>query len=120
MADFATHVTSGGRLVIPAKVRKALGIRYGDEVLIRLDEQAGEVRIMTRRDRVKRAQSLVSSQLEGHRSLAEELVEERHNEADNDGTSAGCLSPFWPSCRPSLVMNPYPRCWNPAHARFAR
>ena len=37
MADIPTQITSGGRIVIPAPMRRALGLKDGDEVLIRLE-----------------------------------------------------------------------------------
>jgi AbrB family looped-hinge helix DNA binding protein len=79
MSDIATQITSGGRIVIPAELRRAMGLKDGDEVLVRLEE--GELRISTRRQRLKRAQAMVRSRLDADRSLADELVAERRVEA---------------------------------------
>lgn len=79
MSDIATQITSGGRIVIPAELRRAMGLKDGDEVLVRLEE--GELRISTRRERLKRAQAMVRSRLDADRSLADELVAERRVEA---------------------------------------
>jgi AbrB family looped-hinge helix DNA binding protein len=84
MANISIHVTSGGRIVIPKEIRRTLGIRDGDEVLIRLDEAMGEVCIATRRERLKRAQALVRSHVAKGRSLADELIRERRAEAENE------------------------------------
>ena len=84
MASIPIHVRAGGRVVIPASMRKALGIQEGDEVLISLDEANGEVRIATRRDRLKRARALVKARVAERRSLADELVQERRAEAQNE------------------------------------
>jgi AbrB family looped-hinge helix DNA binding protein len=79
MSDISTQITSGGRIVIPAELRRAMGLKDGDEVLVRLEE--GELRISTRRQRLKRAQAMVRSRLDADRSLADELVAERRVEA---------------------------------------
>ena len=41
-----TKISAGGRVVIPAEYRKALGVRTGDEVILTLDD--GEVRLYTK------------------------------------------------------------------------
>jgi AbrB family looped-hinge helix DNA binding protein len=79
MADISTQITSGGRIVIPAPLRRALGLKDGDEVLIRLE--GGELRILTRRERVHRARAMVMSRIGAGRSLADELIAERREEA---------------------------------------
>ncbi len=84
MTSISTHVSSGGRVVIPAEIRKALGLKDGDEVLVSLDDAAGEVRIATRRRRLKKAQALVKARLGPGRSLADELIADRRAEVEND------------------------------------
>jgi len=44
MAEVKTVIGAGGRIVIPAGYRKALGVRPGDEVLLLLEED--EIRIV--------------------------------------------------------------------------
>jgi ribosomal 50S subunit-recycling heat shock protein len=65
-------------------VSNSQGIQEGDEVLISLDEATCEVRIATRRDRLKRAQALVKARVSKGRSLSDELVRERRAEAENE------------------------------------
>lgn len=79
MTTVSTHVSSSGRVVIPAKFRRALGIKDGDEVLISLDD--GTILISTRRQQLRRAQALVRRHVEAGRSLADELIAERRTEA---------------------------------------
>jgi AbrB family looped-hinge helix DNA binding protein len=78
----AVHVSAGGRIVIPSQFRRVLGIEVGDEVLIGLDE--GGIRISTRKQQLRRAQELVASHVSTERSLADELIAERRDEADRD------------------------------------
>ncbi|HYY87267.1 MAG TPA: AbrB/MazE/SpoVT family DNA-binding domain-containing protein [Chloroflexota bacterium] len=78
------QVTEGGRIVIPAALRTALGIKVGDQVLLQL-ESDGAVRLFTARQAVRRAQELVRQYIpEGGRSLSEELVAERRREAESE------------------------------------
>jgi len=82
MPTTMTHVSAGGRIVIPSAFRRALGLEDGDEVLISLDD--GVIRVFTRKQQLRRAQELVRSHVPASRSLADELIAERRKEADRD------------------------------------
>jgi AbrB family looped-hinge helix DNA binding protein len=69
-------------LVIPAAFRKALGLKTGDEVLLVLED--GELRVVSPRQAVARAQNLVRRYVSRERSLSEELIQERREEAAHD------------------------------------
>jgi AbrB family looped-hinge helix DNA binding protein len=71
-----------GRLVIPAQMREALGIKPGDSVELRLEDH--EVRISTRRARIKRAQERVRQVIPPGISLSEELSAERREAATHE------------------------------------
>lgn len=64
--------------MIPAGYRKALDLAPGDEVILRLDKDG--IRIMTRSQAVKRAQSIVRRYAGKKRRLADELIAERRRE----------------------------------------
>ena len=72
-----------GRVVVPAPIRKALGFRPGDTLVARVEDdhlviekpESVERRI---RDRFRKSRS---------RSLADELVAERHEEARRENES---------------------------------
>ena len=70
-----TRINENGRMVIPASVRKALGINPGDEVVLRLEEDG--LLITTLRHRIERAQRLVRKYVNPGVSLADELIAER-------------------------------------------
>jgi AbrB family looped-hinge helix DNA binding protein len=74
-----TKLREGGRLVIPAAYRKALGLKPGDEVLLSLEE--GEIRVISTRQAVAKAQTLLRRYIPKGRSLSEELIKERREEA---------------------------------------
>ncbi|HZU70888.1 MAG TPA: AbrB/MazE/SpoVT family DNA-binding domain-containing protein [Ktedonobacteraceae bacterium] len=80
MMEFKTKLTEGGRIVIPAEYRQALGLHVGDELILRLED--GEVRIFTARQAIKRAQELVRRYIPQSRSLADELITERRQEVE--------------------------------------
>jgi len=74
-----THIGPGGRLVIPAPYRRLLGLRPGDEVIVRVEE--GQLRILTPRQALARARDLVRRYAGAQRSLARELISERREDA---------------------------------------
>ncbi len=82
MTQTTAMIAEGGRIVIPAKYRRALGLQVGDEVILQLAE--GELRILPRRQVAKRVQELVSRYVPSGRSLADELIAERRAEAKRE------------------------------------
>jgi len=82
MPPVKTKLGTGGRIVIPAEYRQALGLHEGDEVLLRLED--GEVRVYTLANAIRRAQELVARYVAPGRSLADELIAERRAEAERE------------------------------------
>jgi len=76
------RVNENGRLVIPAAFRKALGIKVGDEVVLRLEND--ELRITTLQRRVQQAQQRVRRYIRPGRSLSSELIAERREAAERE------------------------------------
>ena len=67
-----------GRLVLPAELRRRVGLHAGDEV--RISEEAdGALRVETRR---AAAQSLIGLAGTSDESAVDELTAERHREAE--------------------------------------
>jgi AbrB family looped-hinge helix DNA binding protein len=75
-----TKLTEGGRIVIPADIRKSLQINIGDEVVLLLEEDS--LLIVSKQTALRRAQELVS-RYASNRELASELIIERTQEARN-------------------------------------
>ena len=75
------RVNENGRVVIPAAFRKRLGIRAGDEVVLRIEDD--ELRISTLRRNIARAQRLVKKHVKRDVSLVDELIAERR-QAERD------------------------------------
>jgi len=78
-SEIRTRINENGRVVIPASYRKALGIKSGDEVILRMED--GELRITTMKRRLERAQRRVRQYVEPGVSLADELIAERREAA---------------------------------------
>jgi len=76
------RVNENGRVVIPAPFRKALGIKIGDEVVVRMED--GELRISTLKRRIEKAQRLVRKHVKPGKSLVDELIAERREAARNE------------------------------------
>ena len=77
-----TAVGKGGRVVIPAPYRRALGLKAGAPVIVSLEDE--EIRIFTPRRALARARSLVRKYISKHRSLAAELIKERRADAKRE------------------------------------
>jgi AbrB family looped-hinge helix DNA binding protein len=77
-----TRVNENGRVVIPAAFRKAMGINVGDEVVLRIEDD--ELRILTLKRRIERAQRLVRRHVKPGTSLADELIAERREAAQRE------------------------------------
>jgi AbrB family looped-hinge helix DNA binding protein len=75
----AVELGAGGRLVIPAKMRAALGMKVGDRLNIRLEGK--ELRVFTYKEGLRRAQELVKSFVPEGVSLVDDLIAKRRHEA---------------------------------------
>jgi AbrB family looped-hinge helix DNA binding protein len=71
-----------GRVVIPAPIREALGLKEGDVLFARLE--GGEIKLLTARAAMMRAQAIVRSFVPEGVSLAEELIADRRREAERE------------------------------------
>ncbi len=82
MRAFKTKLGKGGRIVIPTEYRRELGVEPGDEIILHLDAEG--LRLYTPAQAVARAQILVRRYVPEERSLSEELISERREEADRE------------------------------------
>jgi antitoxin PrlF len=83
MARTTTRVRAGGRIVIPAAIRTAAGLRDGDNVHVEVAD-GGEIRLIPVDRALARAQELLAPYLAPGRSLADELIAERRAEASSE------------------------------------
>jgi len=76
------RVNENGRVVIPASFRERLGIRVGDDLVLRME--GDELRITTLKRNIERAQRLVRKHVKPGTSLVDELIAERRGTARNE------------------------------------
>jgi len=68
-----------GRVLIPAEIRKQLGLVAGEPITLTVEGQ--ELRLMTRRARIRAAQASVARYVPEGTRLEDELIAERREEA---------------------------------------
>ena len=71
----------GGRVVIPAGLRRKMGVAVGDDLVLRYRD--GHLEVLTVNQAVHAAQELVKRYTGGKRNLAQELIAERRQDAKN-------------------------------------
>ena len=76
----AVKIIEGGKLVIPAAMRRAMGIARGDTVVLELLPE-GELRVRPLASAVREVQAIVRKSVKPGRSLANELMRERKRDA---------------------------------------
>jgi antitoxin PrlF len=77
-----TRMGEKGRIVIPAEMRKALGMDAGGTLDLRVED--GELRISTLRARIRRVQERARKIIPPGVSLSEELSAERREAAKHE------------------------------------
>jgi len=73
-----TRLGEGGRVVIPAEIRRLLGVKEGDRILLLVED--GELHVITVSQGIKRAQELARPYIRPGVSMADELIAERQAE----------------------------------------
>ena len=76
--------------MVPAALRKAMGLKVGDEVLMRLEDN--EMRFYTRAEAIRRAQEMVKQYVPEGVSLVDGLLEERRREVEREEGQATAAS----------------------------
>ena len=79
MVSRHVRIAPGGRVVIPAEFRKALGLEIGDDMVMELTN--GELRLRSFDAALKRVQEIVRTYVPDGVSLADELIRERREQA---------------------------------------
>ena len=79
----AAKITEGGKLVIPAAMRGAMGVARGDTVVVELLPE-GELRVRPLAAAIREAQAIVRKAVRRDRSLADELMRERKKDAGRE------------------------------------
>lgn len=83
---YRARVSDGGRVVIPAALRRALKIETGDRLILYVKD--GELRLYTRNMAIERAQELVRKYVPEDVSLVDELIADRRREVAREKAEA--------------------------------
>jgi AbrB family looped-hinge helix DNA binding protein len=78
MAGQTTRVSSNGRVVIPAEIRREAGLEPGDELVVRVED--GRIELETRANLLRRIQARWRAAGKGG-GMVDELIAERRREA---------------------------------------
>lgn len=78
MLEISVKLGRAGRLVIPARFRKAIAISEGDDLVMRLADE--KIELFSQKQAVKYAQKLVREYIPEDKSLVDELLEERRED----------------------------------------
>ena len=72
-------IGQGGRVLVPAEMRKALGMKVGDEFLMKVENQ--ELKIFNLQHAVNEAQNLMAQYNPQKKCLSAEVIQDRRDEA---------------------------------------
>ncbi len=75
----SVKMSENGRVLIPAEIRKQLGLVPGEAITLTVEGE--ELRLMTRRARLRAAQASAARYLTPGRRIEDELIAERRQEA---------------------------------------
>jgi AbrB family looped-hinge helix DNA binding protein len=76
------RMSDGGRVVIPLQIREAMGVKSGDELVVRLDDKT--LRVCSLDEALRQAQAIVRRYVEPGRSLSAELIQDRRRESERE------------------------------------
>lgn len=82
MKLYELPMQENGRVILPAALRKSLGLEKGDKVVIEAD--GDEVRLTTARLRRKRAQAIARKHARPGVSVVDEFLAEKRVEAERE------------------------------------
>ena len=76
------RIVEGGKLVIPASMRRQLGIVAGDTVMVDVDN--GELRVRSVTKALERAREILRRHVPEGVSLSDDLIADRRAEAEHE------------------------------------
>ena len=75
-------IVDGGKLVIPASMRRELGLGTGDTVLVGIDD--GELRVRSLPKAIERARAILRRHVPEGVDLSDELIADRRRAAERE------------------------------------
>lgn len=80
--EIRLQLAENGRVVIPASVRRELGVESGGEII--LEKNEGRYFLTTRRQRIEEARKVMRRYIKPGVSLVDELIAERREAAKHE------------------------------------
>jgi AbrB family looped-hinge helix DNA binding protein len=80
--EIRTQINKSGRIILPVKLRKALNIQPGDEILMRLEDDS--IRLFPLHQAVRHAQAAVRRYTPAGTSLVDDLIQTRREAAQDE------------------------------------
>lgn len=82
LSQFTVEIGARGRLVLPAQVRRYLGIEEGDELILTVDD-ARMIRLCSRKHLASKLRGIYKD-LSSKRSMVDELIADRRQEGESE------------------------------------
>jgi AbrB family looped-hinge helix DNA binding protein len=80
---YATRLEKSGRILIPAPIRRRLGLSEGSQVIVKV-EPSGAIEITSRSQALAKAREEIRKYIPDGRELADELIEDRRKEVEQE------------------------------------
>jgi len=80
--EIKLRVSENGRVVIPAAVRKALGVGPGDEIILQREKDG--FRITTQQQRIAAARARIRRYVKPGSNIVDDFIRERHEAAKHE------------------------------------
>jgi AbrB family looped-hinge helix DNA binding protein len=83
MATYITRIEKSGRILIPASVRRRLGLSEGSQVLVKVEE-SGALQVTSRSQALAKVREEIRKYIPAGQDLAEELIRDRRAEVERE------------------------------------
>jgi AbrB family looped-hinge helix DNA binding protein len=87
METYTTRLEKSGRILIPAVVRRHLGLSEGSQVLVKVEE-SGALQVTSRSQALAKVRQEIRKYIPAGQDLAEELIRDRRAEAEREDQEA--------------------------------
>jgi AbrB family looped-hinge helix DNA binding protein len=84
MESYTTRLERSGRILIPAAVRRQLGLSEGSQVLVKV-EASGTLQVTSRSQVLAKVRQQIRKYIPAGEDLAEELIRDRRAEVEREG-----------------------------------
>ena len=88
MGTYTTRLEKSGRILIPAAVRRQLGLSEGSQVLLKVEE-SGTLQVTSRSQALAKVREEIRKYIPAGQDLAGELIRDRRAEVEREDEEAG-------------------------------